>query len=177
MKELRDVIVTMTAALAVLTLCSAQTRLKKPAPTSKEYSQYEYASNVDYSQASDYHEIMDTRIPCYSCLYFKFGLDDFQGLENCNEPFVPIGIPEQLCSESCAKVYTRTGVAPHSHITVTRACLPKCKEQISNTSYTQCCKRRLCNGDRSASRVNRGTLCLLLSSILTAFFLTTFNLG
>jgi len=96
---------------------------------------------------------------CYSCTYTLFnGLS--AGLQQCQDPFVPYGVPEVACSGECAKIYIKTS---DTQFIITRNCLPNCVEHRDADGFTDCCTGHLCNSPASTSKPSIiWILCILI---------------
>jgi len=118
---------------------------------------YEQVQSYDYKQANP----IDTSILCYSCDYVYLAKENHvEGYPNCNDPFNDVDIDRKSCKGPCSKKYELT----NGNLRVTRDCLPNCMDRSDETSYTKCCKTKLCNGASSTTlKFTRHHLILLLS--------------
>ncbi len=99
--------------------------------------------NYNYkSYYYDYGGVEGTDQNCYSCT-FHVRAGNAAGLDYCRDPFIQEVIPVVPCKGYCAKIYHKTNPTEY---TVTRICVPNCKEAQDEKGYTQCCMGDLCNG-------------------------------
>jgi hypothetical protein len=174
------VAVLLVAVSTVHQQCSAAAANNKPkASTGDVDYQYQYKDYQDekhsysYSQVQSYdygqqvpQEPPDTSILCYTCEYEFIATDNhIEGTQNCKDRFNPVDIPEIKCKGPCSKKYMKMGEKNENSFRLVRSCLPNCKDRADDTSYTQCCTKKLCNGYSTFYALRDHRWVLLLSCI------------
>ena len=109
-------------------------------------------------------------VSCYVCHYTKT-LNHEQGLSNCDDPFLPDGIPLVNCDGFCARTKTKMS---EGGTMIIRSCLPNCKNVKNHVISIECCVGAECNSATLSAAHNifyMNYLCWLLLSIILQFIL------
>lgn len=103
------------------------------------------------------------RFACYSCRYVAESSGFTIGSPDCNDPFVPLQIPEVMCGASCYKMVRRSS---DGGLSVARGCERGCEDREDDAGFNRCCRSKFCNRSTSLGHVTT-TATVVCSALLS----------